>query len=181
MTMRLENILKLLQQKIDKGNKAFVILMLAAMVLLVATNVFMRYVLNTGLQWTEDIVTLFFSYLIFFSIPIAFRSGSHIRIVFFTEKLPEKIKILVDFLVDFIILFLFILVFTMSLDAIKSIGDSPYGALKYPMSFFYFAVAISCILIFFDFVVKIVFDIKTHINKNVKSERQENTHIRSTE
>ncbi|MFW6222994.1 MAG: TRAP transporter small permease [Bacteroidota bacterium] len=181
MTTRLENILKLLQQKIDKVNKAFVILMLAAMVLLVATNVFMRYVLNTGLQWTEDIVTLFFSYLIFFSIPIAFRSGAHIRIVFFTEKLPKKAKILVNFLVDFLILILFILVFTMSLDAINSIGDSPYGALKYPMSFFYYAVAISCILLFFDFIVKIMFDIKTHVSKNSKIEQQENSQIRSTE
>lgn len=180
MTIRFENALKLFQKKIDKINKAFVILMLAAMVVLVGTNVFMRYVLNTGLQWTEDIVTLFFSYLIFFSIPIAFRTGAHIRIVFFTEKLPKKAKIIIDIIVDFIILFTFFLIFTMSLDAIAAIGISPYGALKYPMSFFYYAVAASCILIFIDFTLKIIFEVKAHISKGGQSAKQGNSQTRST-
>jgi len=149
-----------IQKKIDKVNKIFVILMLACMVVIVSVNVFMRYILNLGLRWTQDIIILFFFYLIFFSIPIAFRSGSHVRIVFFTNKLSEKARDIFKFVVDIIILFSFILVLFMSIGAIKSIGNSPYGALKYPMSFFYYGVVISCFLIFFDFIIKIFIELK---------------------
>jgi len=154
-----------IQKKVDKINKIFVILMLACMVVIISVNVFMRYVLNLGLRWTQDIVILFFFYFIFFSIPIAFRSESHVRIVFFTNKLPEKVRDISKFIVDIIILFSFILVLFMSIDAIKAIGNSPYGALKYPMSFFYYAAAISCFLIFLDFIIKIYIDLKGLLQK----------------
>lgn len=154
-----------IQKKIDKINKIFVILMLACMVGIVSVNVFMRYVLNLGLRWTQDITILFFFYLIFFSIPIAFRSESHIRIVFFINKLPEKARNILKFIIDIIISFSFILVLFMSIDAIKAIGNSPYGALKYPMSFFYYAAAISCFLIFFDSIINIYIDLKGLLQK----------------
>jgi len=48
----------------------------------------------------------------------------------------------------------------MSINAIKNIGSSPYGALKYPMSFFYFAVAISCLLVLFDYAIIVYFNLK---------------------
>ena len=130
------------------------------MVGMVSLNVFMRYVLSLSLQWAEDIVTLFFFYLIFFSIPIAFRSESHVRIIFLLNKLPEKARDILNFIIDIIILISFILVFSMSIDAIKSIGNSPYGGLKYPMSLFYFGAAISCILMVFDYILNIYVGLK---------------------
>jgi len=154
-----------IQKKVDKINKIFVILVLACMVVIVSVNVFMRYVLNLSLQWTQDIIILFFFYLIFFSIPIAFRSESHIRIVFFTNKLPEKVRDIFKFIVDIIILFSFILVLFMSIDAIKLIGNSPYSALKYPMSFFYYGITISCFLIFFDSIINIYIGLKGLLQK----------------
>ena len=160
MTAEAQGTLKSVQKTIEKINKVFIIFALTMMVLLVTVNVFMRYVLDTGFQWTEDIVTLLFSYLIFFSIPLAFRSNSHIRILYFIEKLPDKARKAFLLLVDLIILVSFVLIFFMSINAIKNIGSSPYGALKYPMSFFYFAVAISCLLVLFDYAIIVYFNLK---------------------
>lgn len=150
MLERVQNTLVVLQRVVDRVNKVFVIVLLGSMVLLVSTSVFMRYFLDTGFHWCEDIVTLLFAYLIYFSIPLALRSGAHIRIKLVTIMLPEKIGKVLSVIVDFIVFFSFILLFQMCLEAIPVIGNSPYGAIKYPMSFFYYGVAASCILMFLD-------------------------------
>ncbi|MBW1791245.1 MAG: TRAP transporter small permease [Deltaproteobacteria bacterium] len=163
-----EQVLAGIQKKIHRINQIFVIVILAAMVGIVGASVFMRYVLNCGFTWSEDIVTLLFSYLIFFSIPLAFRAGSHIRIELFLLKSTERTRGVFNLVVDGIILITLILLFSMSLDAVHHIGDSPYGGLMFPMSFFYYAVTSSTVVMFIDISYMIV----RHLNEIIRQKRR---------
>ena len=150
MLVKFEQVLAGIQKKIHRANQLFVMAIIIAMVSIVAVCVFMRYVLSCGLIWSEDIVTLLFSYLIFFSIPLALRAGTHIRIELFVAKSTERKKRVYNLLVSAIILASLINLFVMSLSAIRQIGDSPYGGLMYPMIYFYYAAAGSSVVMFLD-------------------------------
>jgi len=156
MLVKFEQVLAGIQKKIHRVNQLFVMAVIIAMVGIVAVCVFMRYVLSCGLTWSEDIVTLLFSYLIFFSIPLALRAGTHIRIELFVAKSSEAKKRVYNLLVAAIILTSLITLFLMSLNAIRQIGDSPYGGLMFPMSYFYYAAAGSAVVMFVDTVYILV-------------------------
>lgn len=61
---------------------------LATIVALVFINVVMRYVLNSGLTWSEEIAVNLFVWVIFLGAILAGLEGRHIRIDLLTSNLP---------------------------------------------------------------------------------------------
>lgn len=84
--------------------------LLVAMVVLIAANVFMRYVLNSGIFWAEEISLVLAVWFIFIAMPLGVRKGLHISIHVFRN--PSKwldrtlniLKSLVEITVGFVIL-----------------------------------------------------------------------------
>ncbi len=62
--------------------------LLVGMVLLIAANVFMRYVLNSGIFWAEEISLVMAVWFIFIALPLGVRKGLHISIHLFRD--PPK-------------------------------------------------------------------------------------------
>lgn len=57
---------------------------------LVIAAVFFRYVLNDPLTWTEEIIVLLFTWMLFVGLSSAFRSRMHIRIDALLLVLPRR-------------------------------------------------------------------------------------------
>jgi TRAP-type transport system small permease protein len=55
-----------------------VVAMMAAMLAIVSSQVFMRYVLNRSLDWADEAATLLFVWTVFLALPLALRNGGHI-------------------------------------------------------------------------------------------------------
>jgi TRAP-type C4-dicarboxylate transport system permease small subunit len=63
-------------------------------------QVFMRYVLNHSLAWSEEFQRFAHIWLIFLAVPVAYRQGSHIGMKVLTQKLPEKAQAALEALID---------------------------------------------------------------------------------
>ncbi len=52
--------------------------MMAVMLAIVTSQVFMRYVMNRSLDWADETATLLFVWTVFLALPLALRNGGHI-------------------------------------------------------------------------------------------------------
>lgn len=108
-------------------------------VALMLVAIFFRYVLNSSLYWSDEIVRYLFVWLTFLGAAVAVRDKAHIRVEFFAEKMPTSLKKWVihvnDFLFITFLLFLtlggFIWVFQLS--------GSYSPALALPLNWLFYA------------------------------------------
>ena len=79
--------------------KWLVILLLALMLLIVDLAVFMRYVMNDALAWSEEIAKFVMVWLTFFAAPIGLRMGAHVGIEVLVGNLKGRPRQLVLILI----------------------------------------------------------------------------------
>lgn len=70
----------------------------------VIVNIFLRYVMNTGLWWTEEFVTGLFVWAVFIGSAAGFKRHKHIGVDFLVTKLPDNMKKIVNIIVDIILI-----------------------------------------------------------------------------
>lgn len=63
-------------------------LSLLALVTILAMQVFFRYVLHTGLTWSEEVSRFVFIWFVYISASLATQRGTHIRITLFIRWFP---------------------------------------------------------------------------------------------
>jgi TRAP-type C4-dicarboxylate transport system permease small subunit len=63
-------------------------ILLVAMVLIIAVNVFMRYVLNSGIRWGEEIALVLVGWFVFLAIPMGVRKKLHISLHLWRRPIP---------------------------------------------------------------------------------------------
>jgi len=86
--------------------------LMAAIVLLISLNVFMRYVLGASLSWGEELTLWVFVWFVWLAASYAFRHRKHVRITVFRDHLGIRGQLWLDILADLLILaFLAVLVF----------------------------------------------------------------------
>lgn len=62
--------------------------LLVAMVLIISVNVFMRYVLDSGLRWGEEIALVLVGWFVFIAIPMGVRKKLHISLHLWRRPIP---------------------------------------------------------------------------------------------
>jgi TRAP-type C4-dicarboxylate transport system permease small subunit len=62
--------------------------LLVAMVLIISVNIFMRYVLGSGLRWGEEIALVLVGWFVFLSIPMGVRMRLHISLHLWRRPTP---------------------------------------------------------------------------------------------
>ena len=96
--------LKWLDENLER---TLVSILLAAMVLLIAGNVIMRYVFNASLSWGEELTLWFFVWFIWLAVSQAFHKREHIRITVLRDLLPEHVRRIINIAVDILVLAFF--------------------------------------------------------------------------
>lgn len=74
--------------RIDAAAKWTIIAAMAAMIAVVSLQVALRYLLNTSLDWSDEISRLLFVWSIFLAIPLGIREGAHVGIDLLAGRLP---------------------------------------------------------------------------------------------
>ena len=72
--------------------------------ILVLLNVFLRYFMNTGIYWSEEVCTISFVWCIFVGSAAAYKNGSHLGVDLLVRKLPKVLRAIVKVLVDVILI-----------------------------------------------------------------------------
>lgn len=125
------------------------------MVLLIGTNVFMRYVLNSGIVWSEEIALLMSVWFIFIAMPLGVRKNLHISIHLFRNPKPwldrtlNTVKSLTALLVGYVLLrYGWIL--------IQFTSRSIMPATELPSSLLYMILPVSAVLMIYESVTDLV-------------------------
>lgn len=84
--------------------KALASLLLAAIVLLIFGNVFMRYVMNASLSWGEELTLWLFVWFVWLGVSYAFHTGDHVRITVLRDVLSERARLCADVAVGLLVL-----------------------------------------------------------------------------
>ncbi|WP_234186709.1 TRAP transporter small permease [Shinella sp. NM-101] len=82
--------------------EAFIVFLMAAMSALIGTQIFMRYVMQSSLSWSEELARYFFIWMTYLGIAYAVRKDAHIRVTMGVELLSHRWQIAVRILTHII-------------------------------------------------------------------------------
>ena len=82
----------------------FASLCVTATTLLVLMNVFLRYFMNTGIYWSEEVATMCFVWCIFVGSASAYKNGAHLGVDLLVKKLPKVPRAIVKIIVDILLI-----------------------------------------------------------------------------
>ncbi len=129
--------------------------LLVAMVLLIGTNVFMRYVLNSGIFWAEEISLVMAVWFIFIAMPLGVRKDLHISIHLFRSPKPwldrtlNNLKAVAALVVGYALLrYGWIL--------IQFTSRSIMPATEFPSSILYLILPFSAVLMIYEAITDLV-------------------------
>ncbi len=135
---------------------------MAAIVLLVFINVAMRYILNSGLTWSEEIAVNLFVWVIFLGAILAALEGSHIKVDLLTNQLSPKMqKVFLVIANSFVLLAMGVLI-SGGLTVVEVTQRNVSAATGIPFSY----VSVSLVI----FAVSIIFITLYQTYKSLRSE-----------
>jgi TRAP-type transport system small permease protein len=111
--------------------------MLALMVVLVFTNVVLRYVFNSGITVSEELARWLFVWLTFLGAIIAMHEGAHLGTDMLVSRLSVRGKKTCLVLGHLLMLFICWMLFKGSLDQVKVNWDTTSAAMEASMAIFY--------------------------------------------
>lgn len=82
--------------------EAIAVVLLFALVALVTMQVFMRYVMQSPLTWSEELARMVFIWFVFVGAGLGFRDHLDLRVVFFTEMLPPRPRLYLQLVVHLV-------------------------------------------------------------------------------
>jgi TRAP-type C4-dicarboxylate transport system permease small subunit len=74
--------------RLDLAAKWLIIAAMAVMIVVVSVQVALRYLLNTSLDWSDEVSRLLFVWGMFLAIPLGIREGAHVGIELLVGHLP---------------------------------------------------------------------------------------------
>ena len=129
-----------------------IVIALAAMVVLVFTNVFLRYAFNSGITVSEELSRWLFVWLTFMGAIVALNEHGHLGTDFLVGRLPLWGKKLCLGIGHVLMLYMAWLIFQGTLAQVRINWDSTSAAMEVSMAIFYgcglvFAVSAAIILL----------------------------------
>ena len=114
----------------------FSVVILGFLVVLVAYQVFVRYLFNSPLSWAEELAALLLIYLSFLTGDIVYKKRAHISIDYFVGFFPFRLKAGVALVIDGMLCICLLVLAWASLPLIKNqLGYTTAAALPLPKSF----------------------------------------------
>lgn len=124
-------------------------LLVVAITVLMTVQVFTRYVLQYPLTWSDEIISLAFTWLCFLGAVVALKHRGHIGLTFVVEMLPPgPRKVWIAMLGSLVASFLIVLAYA-GARMTALVHAQLSAALEWPMSLFYAALPISAVLMIY--------------------------------
>ena len=130
-------------------------------------NVVLRYVIKQGIPWSDEVCKYSFVLSGFFSIPIWIRYSTGLRVEAFVEMIPKIIRKILSYLIYAAMLVFFCIMMhgiMTVIEGAKRINQlSP--ALRLPMVYLYFLIAIAFTLSIVRLIQVIFIQLKSDISR----------------
>ncbi|MBI6628493.1 TRAP transporter small permease [Pontibaca salina] len=128
-------------------NRWAVIGMLAAMALVVGTNVALRYTTNASLPWADEVARYLMIWLTFIGAGLALRTGGHVAITNLQDAIPTRAQIVLRSLIVLTLLAFFLFMIWAGQDYMTRMQFQKSPALRLPFNYVYAAMPIGFALL----------------------------------
>jgi TRAP-type transport system small permease protein len=136
--------------------------LIVGMVLVTSVNVFMRYVLDSGLFWSEEVAILFATWFIFIALGLGVKQGLHISLTLLPKhRMPAGVDRFLDIVGYLTMIAVSWMMIYYGLRLAKFTSTSIMPATGWPASVQYWPLPVSGILVFYESIVKLL-GIDTH-------------------
>lgn len=119
-----------------------IVVSMIGMVAVVSSQVFLRYVMNSSIDWAEDIGRLFFVWAMFLAIPIGVGQGAHIAIELLTQHLSPATQRLMLRITSFACAAMMLVVAYYSVELVRQQWDEYMTTVDLTVSLYMVPVAI---------------------------------------
>ena len=127
-------------------------IMLVLMTCIICVHVFYRYVLNSGIKWSEEVSMLLYVYFGFISIAYGVRHGLHIGIELFFNHFPKPVQRVCGKISNAVILVCGVMLAYHGVGLVKSTGTTVMTTTRWPSYLLYVMVPVMGVLIaYFSF------------------------------
>ncbi len=118
---------------------------LALMVTMLALQAFARYILQTGIPWTEEMSRFSFIFFVYISASLAIFRGTHIRVTILTDRLPAAAQKAVSLLGNCLQIAFFLTASGAGLSLVADMVQFPVfsTSLLLPLYYIYFIIPFS--------------------------------------
>lgn len=153
----MEKLLKLL----GRIEEVFVVSALAFMGMVLALQIFMRYILNHPLVWSEELARYTFVWLTFVGASYGVHHNAHIRMEAVHKKFPLTLQRIVTISTNLLAILTFSYLIPAGIRFTIEQHDIASSAMEIPMSLVFAAVPVGCLLVAFRLLMETIWIIKT--------------------
>ncbi len=83
----------MLRKIIDNIEEIITVPLMAGLLVVLTWQIGTRWLLNDPSLWSEELARVLFMYMSLIGCAIAIKRGTHVNITFFSDKLPEKVRL----------------------------------------------------------------------------------------
>lgn len=159
MSNFLDNIVFKILHKLED---ILVALSLSIIICLTIVNVVMRYILKTGLFWSDEFIGFNLLFIGILGSAIGVRDKSHTRLDSLVSKLPPKTQTIVYLFVHAVIIFLLYFFIKSGIKFAGTVGTQKSAIMKLPMKIFYVMIPAGFTLCLFEEILSLIKDIVNH-------------------
>lgn len=126
-----------------------------------------RVFFGASMGWSQDVIRLCFTYVIYFGAAYCVREKGHLNVDFLLGMMKPRLRQTVEFIINLVLLafFAFIVYFGFQFAATGASQKSPY--LMLPMTWYYYGVPVSGAMMFFYMLKQLIEEAKLLFSKEV--------------
>lgn len=152
--------MKLLDERLEE---IILVLLLIVMTALIGSQIFMRYVMQASLSWSEELARYCFIWMAYISVSYAVKKDVHISTTAFVSMLPARGIIVARIISHLVFAGFAILVITEGYELVQKLFGfgQRSSSLGLPMAYVYLAPVVGLSLTLFRLVQRIVIEMST--------------------
>ncbi|MDQ0227789.1 TRAP transporter small permease [Metabacillus niabensis] len=141
---------------LDEHFEEYILIVLSiCTVIIVFTQVFMRYVLGESLTWSEEVARYLFIWMIYVGISYGVKKEKHLGVDAFPMLFEKKGKIIIDMIASFSFLMFAVIMTYYGFDIVLKVTRES-AALELPLEWVYAAPVVGMILTSIRLIQKLV-------------------------
>ena len=145
---------------IDAFARSIIVIALSAMLFVICLQVFCRFILGQALPWPEEAARFLMIWSLFLAAVYVHKEEGHLRLDFFVEKLPTRMRLMLKILVNAAILLFLVVMLNGGIFEVDALKVMKTGALRISRAFPYAAIPASAALFILVTLKLIITDIK---------------------
>jgi C4-dicarboxylate transporter DctQ subunit len=129
--------------------------------IIVTVQVFFRYVLNSGILWSDEVITILMVSMVMFGVPAVTRRKLHTELHVFINFLSPPARYTVRCVTSLIGLAFLVLFFVAAARYAMDSKGMVTTVLRIPIEFFYAILPIGAFLTFYEYLKTVIVEIRS--------------------